>query len=124
MDAQPMPREANLQALWDSADDATILLRAISNENRLMILCLLTDGERSVGEIESMIGARQPTVSQQLARLRADGLVEARRDGKAIYYTLICSRMRRLLESLDDLYGVSARRGGGEQPAPKRVARG
>lgn len=62
------------------------------------------------GEIEAMIGARQPTVSQQLARLRADGLVEARRDGKSIYYTLICSRMRRLLESLDELYGVLARR--------------
>lgn len=112
MDVQVTPREAILQALWDSADDATILLRAAANENRLMILCLLTDGERSVGEIEAMIGARQPTVSQQLARLRADGLVESRRDGKTIYYTLICSRMRRLLESLDDLYGVSARRPG------------
>lgn len=124
MDAQPVPREVSMEALWDSADDATILLRAIANENRLMILCLLTDGERSVSEIEAMIGARQPTVSQQLARLRADGLVEARRDGKAIYYTLICSRMRRLLESLDDLYGVSARRVAADSSPPKRAARG
>lgn len=94
--------------LWENAGEANTLLRSIANENRLMILCLLADGEKSVGEIEMLTGARQPTVSQQLARLRADGIVESRRDGKAIHYSLCCDRTRRLLEELCELYRVAA----------------
>ena len=95
-------------ALWAKAGEANILLRSMANENRLMILCLLADGEKSVGEIETLTGARQPTVSQQLARLRADGIVESRRDGKAIHYSLSCSRTRKLLEELCELYRPAA----------------
>lgn len=103
MDARPYEGKKDFGALWENADKANALLRAMANENRLMILCLLAGGERSVGEIEIMTGARQPTVSQQLARLRADGLVESRREGKAIYYSLLCERVRRVLELLNEL---------------------
>lgn len=100
--------ESPFGVLWKKADEANILLRSMANENRLMILCLLADGEKSVSEIEILTGARQPTVSQQLARLRADGIVESRRDGKAIHYSLCCGRTRKLLEELSELYRVAA----------------
>jgi len=103
LDAAAGKQKKNFRALWENASEANVLLRAMANENRLMILCLLAEDERSVGEIESMTGARQPTVSQQLARLRADGLVESRRDGKTIHYSLICDRTRQILELLDEL---------------------
>jgi len=108
VDTRSPEGKTDFRALWENAAEANALLRAMANENRLMILCLLAEGERSVGEIEALTGARQPTVSQQLARLRADGLVESRRDGKAIYYSLLCERTRRILELLDDLSARAA----------------
>jgi len=112
VDARPYEGQSDFGALWEHAAEANSLLRAMANENRLMILCLLAEGERSVGEIEAMTGARQPTVSQQLARLRADGLVESRREGKAIYYSLLCKRTRRVLELLNDMMmGIAGGRG-------------
>ncbi|BAT59162.1 biofilm growth-associated repressor [Variibacter gotjawalensis] len=80
----PMDRDI----LLASARDASEFLKALSHETRLLILCLLVDGEKSVSELEGMLELRQPAVSQQLARLRADNLVETRRDGKNIYYSL------------------------------------
>jgi len=71
--------------------------QALSHEVRLMILCFLIEGEKSVGEIEKMLDLRQPAVSQQLARLRADGVVETRRSGKSIYYSLARSEVRDLI---------------------------
>lgn len=100
--------ESDLGILWENARDANVLLRSLANENRLMILCLLAEGEKSVGEIENLTGARQPTVSQQLARLRADGIVESRRDGKTIHYNLCCDRTRKLLEELCKLFRAAA----------------
>lgn len=100
--------ESEFGVLWENAGEANTLLRSMANENRLMILCLLAESEKSVGEIETLTGARQPTVSQQLARLRADGIVESRRDGKAIYYSLSCDRTRKLLEELCELYRAAA----------------
>ena len=102
--------ESDFGVLWENAGEANTLLRSMANENRLMILCLLGDGEKSVGEIETLTGARQPTVSQQLARLRADGIVESRRDGKTIYYSLSCERTRKLLQVLCQLYRAAAGR--------------
>jgi len=100
--------KSGFSVLWERAGEANILLRSMANENRLMILCLLADGEKSVGEIETLTGARQPTVSQQLARLRADGIVESRREGKTIHYSLSCGRTRKLLEELCELYRTAA----------------
>jgi DNA-binding transcriptional ArsR family regulator len=81
-------RVAETAKLLSRAREASGFLKAVSHETRLAILCLLLDGERSVGEIEQALHLRQATVSQQLARLRADGLVEARRDGKNIFYSI------------------------------------
>ena len=70
------------------ASEAAAFLKALSHEGRLMILCHLSSGEKSVTELEELLGARQAAVSQQLARLRSDGMVSARRDGKTIHYSI------------------------------------
>jgi DNA-binding transcriptional ArsR family regulator len=80
--------QPRIDALLANAREASEFLKAISHEARLVILCLLIEGEKSVSELEQLLSLRQPAVSQQLARLRADNLVEARRDGKNIYYSL------------------------------------
>ena len=66
----------------ENAKRASNFLKALANENRLIILCCLAEGEKNVGELETMLGIRQPSLSQQLARLRSDGLVETRRDSE------------------------------------------
>ncbi len=89
-----------LDMLLGKAQEASEFLKALSHEARLVILCLLTEGEKSVTEIEQLLNLRQPAVSQQLARLRADDLVETRRDGKNIYYSLARPEVRDIIESL------------------------
>lgn len=93
-----------LDKLVDSATTASNFLKAISHEGRLMILCHLVTGEKSVTELEELLSARQAAVSQQLSRLRLEGLVVPRRDGKAIYYRLADDRPRRILEVVYDLF--------------------
>ncbi len=87
-----------------SAEQACDLLRGIAHEARLIILCMLSEGEKSVGELEAFLELRQPTVSQQLARLRADRLVVTRREGKTIYYSLASDEARQVIGMLYDLY--------------------
>lgn len=86
------------------AKRASEFLKALAHEGRLVILCNLVDGERSVGELEKLLGARQAAVSQQLARLRHEGLVKGRREGKTIYYSLGDPKVRLLVESLHALF--------------------
>lgn len=86
--ATPTESPPEIDRLLASARQASELLKALSHETRLVILCLLADGEKSVTALEQTLGLRQPAVSQQLARLRADDLVETRRDGKNVYYSL------------------------------------
>jgi len=74
--------------IHDSAQRASSFLKSLANENRLVILCALAEGEKNVGQLEEILGIRQPTLSQQLARLRADEMVSTRRDSKQIYYSL------------------------------------
>lgn len=93
-----------LDVMADNAQDAAGLLKALAHEGRLMILCALVTGERSVGELEDLLGARQAAVSQQLARLRLEGLVTCRREGKSIYYSLGDPRVARLVETLHDMF--------------------
>ena len=95
---------ADLDRMMDSATDASNFLKAISHEGRLMILCHLVSGEKSVTELEELLAARQAAVSQQLSRLRLEGLVIPRRDGKAIYYRLADDRPKRILELVYDLF--------------------
>ncbi|MEZ5779569.1 MAG: metalloregulator ArsR/SmtB family transcription factor [Paracoccaceae bacterium] len=86
------------------ADQASNLLKALAHDGRLMILCHLANGERSVTELETLLFSRQAAVSQQLARLRLEGLVKARRDGKAIYYSLNDDRAARVVELIYDMF--------------------
>ncbi|MDF1856595.1 metalloregulator ArsR/SmtB family transcription factor [Pseudooceanicola sp.] len=88
----------------DNASHASAFLKAISHEGRMMILCHLANGEKSVTELEYLLSARQAAVSQQLSRLRLEGLVTTRRDGKAIYYSLADDRPRRIMEVVYDLF--------------------
>lgn len=97
---KPKKPELDIDELLQNARKASEFLKALSHEARLVILCLLTDGEKSVTEIEQMLKLRQPAVSQQLARLRADDLVETRRDGKNIYYSLARPEVRQVIEAL------------------------
>lgn len=87
-----------------SAREACELLRGIAHEARLIILCMLAEGEKSVGELEAFLEMRQPTVSQQLARLRADRLVVTRREGKVIYYALASDEALQVISVLYELY--------------------
>ncbi|MFV0333035.1 MAG: ArsR/SmtB family transcription factor [Tropicimonas sp.] len=87
-----------------SATKASSFLKAISHEGRLMILCHLVSGEKSVTELEKLLSARQAAVSQQLSRLRLEGLVQPRRDGKTIYYSLTDDRPRQVLEVVYELF--------------------
>jgi len=81
----------------DSAREASDFLKALAHESRLMILCNLLGGEKSVGELEAILSLRQSTASQQLARLRLEGLVLARRDGKTIYYSIADDKVRAVI---------------------------
>ena len=97
---KPKKPELDVDELLRNAQAASEFLKALSHEARLVILCLLTEGEKSVTEIEQLLKLRQPAVSQQLARLRADDLVETRRDGKNIYYSLARPEVRQVIEAL------------------------
>lgn len=89
-----------MQAAADKAGD---LLKALANRHRLLILCQLIEGERSVGELATDLGIRDSTMSQHLALLRRDGLVAARREGQTIWYSIRSAPARTLVETL---YGV------------------
>ncbi len=94
----------NFDELQINAQRASGLLKAMSNERRLMILCHLGQGERSVGELERMVKLSQSALSQHLARLRQDGLVTTRRHAQTIYYSLNGEEARRVMHTLHDLY--------------------
>ena len=88
----------------ENATKASNFLKAIGHEGRLMILCHLATGEKSVTDLERLLSARQAAVSQQLARLRLEGLVTPRRDGKTIYYSLADDRPRKVMEVVYELF--------------------
>ena len=78
----------NLNALHASADQACSLMKVLANADRLLVLCQLSTGEKSVGELENLLNIRQPTLSQQLTVLRENQVVATRREGKNIYYSI------------------------------------
>ena len=92
------------ERMAEKARRAGDFLKALAHENRLMILCILSQGEKSVSDLEQMLSLRQPTVSQQLARLRADGLVATRRDGKTIYYSLASEEARVVVGAVYEMF--------------------
>jgi DNA-binding transcriptional ArsR family regulator len=94
----------NMTEMSDHAADAAGLMKALGNESRLMILCLLADQERSVGELNELIPLSQSALSQQLARLRQQGIVETRRESQTIYYSLAPGPADRVIHLLHDIY--------------------
>jgi DNA-binding transcriptional ArsR family regulator len=94
-----------------AAQEASDLLKALANRHRLLIVCQLVEGERSVGELASFLGIRDSTVSQHLAILRRDGLVAARRDAQTIWYSISSAPARALLETLYRVYCAPTRHG-------------
>ena len=87
-----------------SAAEAARLLRALANERRLMILCQLGDGERSVGELLRLVGLSQSALSQHLAVLREEGLVAFRRESQTLWYRIADPRIEQLFASLHELF--------------------
>ena len=98
----------DVQAMAGQAQSAAGFLKALSHEGRLMILCHLGSGERSVTELERLLDTRQAAVSQQLARLRLEGLVHARRDGKAIYYSIQDPRVMQTIRLMSEMFCTPA----------------
>ena len=103
-DAAGRIEAGDLDLMMQSAGEASRFLKVLSNENRLLLLCLLSEGEKSVTELEQAIGLRQSAISQHLARLRGDRLVATRRAGKTIYYRLASEEARRIMELLYEMF--------------------
>ena len=97
-------RTHELDRMADNAKRASDFLKALAHESRLLILCILAEGEKSVSELEEILNLRQPTVSQQLARLRGEGLVSTRRDGKTVYYNLASEEARVVIGAVYDVF--------------------
>ncbi len=100
-DVEYSPR---LEKLLRNAREASDFLKALSQESRLLVLCLLAEKERSVSELEAILSIRQSALSQQLARLRYDDLVTTRRDGKQIYYSIADDDVRRVISLVYDIF--------------------
>ncbi|WP_295841212.1 metalloregulator ArsR/SmtB family transcription factor [uncultured Xanthomonas sp.] len=107
-----MPRRAatalDPAAMRAHASQAARLLKALGNEKRLLLLCLLVDHEQSVGELNARVELSQSALSQHLALLREDGLVQTRREGQTIYYSLVPGPVQRILEVLHGIYCSAA----------------
>jgi DNA-binding transcriptional ArsR family regulator len=95
-------------AMEATAYHASELLKALANRHRLLILCQLVDGERSVGDLACFLKARDSNVSQHLALLRKDGLVRARRDAQTMYYSIASGPAQKVLETLFAIYCAPA----------------
>ncbi|CNI16236.1 MULTISPECIES: metalloregulator ArsR/SmtB family transcription factor [Yersinia] len=97
-------KEISVDLMRQAAGQACDVLRILANEDRLLLLCQLSQGEKAVGELEAALGIHQPTLSQQLGVLRSDGLVNTRREGKRIFYSIADNNILALLEVLYRLY--------------------
>ena len=94
----------SLTLLEQRAEEAAELLASMANAKRLLVLCHLVEGERSVGELAAIAGLNQPAVSQHLAKMRLQGLVTTRRDGQTIFYSLASDPVRAVLQTLYKVY--------------------
>ncbi|RAI00075.1 transcriptional regulator [Acuticoccus sediminis] len=101
---KPPKDPENFEDLIEHARRASEFMKALSHETRLLILCLLADGEKSVTELEQTLSMPQAAVSQQLARLRFDRLVTTRREGRVIYYSIAGEEVSRIVGALYDLF--------------------
>ena len=106
-DPNSTPEE--IKKLFEQAREASELLKALSHETRLLILCLLSEGEKSVTELEELMSMSQASVSQQLARLRFDKLVTTRREGRVIFYSIASNEVGTIIAQLYDLFCTPVR---------------
>jgi ArsR family transcriptional regulator len=104
-------QQLDLPAMRAAAAQACGLLKTLGNPDRLLLLCQLTQGEYCVSELEAMLGIQQPTLSQQLGVLREEQLVNTRREGKQIYYSISSAEATALMQVLYDLFCVKPTRG-------------
>ncbi|HMO48232.1 MAG TPA: metalloregulator ArsR/SmtB family transcription factor [Rubrivivax sp.] len=105
--AAPSFNKRDLKApeqLREHAGEACALLKIFANEDRLMLLCQIASARHNVGELEAATGIRQPTLSQQLTVLRTEGLVEAEKEGKFVYYRLASDKVVRVMRMLWEIY--------------------
>jgi DNA-binding transcriptional ArsR family regulator len=100
--------DVDVDRMAEHAHEASELLKALAHEGRLLILCDLLRGEKSVGELETLLSRRQASVSQQLARLRLEGVVSARRDGRTIYYAIANDRVRSIIGAVYNSFCAAA----------------
>lgn len=94
----------NLKQMRETAPRVSELMKVLSNEHRLMILCQLAEGEKSVGELAELLSVRQAALSQQLALLRKDGMVRTRRQAQNVFYSLAREDVRSLMGFLYETY--------------------
>ena len=100
----------NLKQMRETAPRVSELMKVLSNEHRLMILCQLAEGEKSVGELAELLNVRQAALSQQLALLRKDGMVHTRRQAQNVFYSLAREDVRNLMGFLYETYcGIETR---------------
>lgn len=92
------------ETIKGNVDDATAFLKKLANRDRLLVACALVEGERSVRELEDLLGIRQPGLSQQLAELRAAGMIEGRKEGKAVFYRLSDPKVKALIGTMYELF--------------------
>lgn len=96
--------EIDLEFMFANAQKAEKLLKLLSHKHRLLILCILLEGEKTVFELEQVLNLRQPAISQHLSRLRLEDIVETRRDGKNIYYSLKSIEIKKIVTALNDVF--------------------
>jgi DNA-binding transcriptional ArsR family regulator len=94
--------------LKDNVEEASAFLKKLSNPDRLLVACALADGERSVRELEDLLGIRQPGLSQQLAELREAGLIAGRKEGKQVFYSLADPRIATFIGTMHALFCARA----------------
>lgn len=102
------PIMIDLKTMRDRADDASELMKSLANPHRLLLLCKLAEGESSVGSLARFLDIRDATTSQHLARLRRDGIIVGRRDGRIITYRIENQAIRDIIKALHHHYGLSA----------------
>ena len=97
-------RDDIINVLEPRAEDAASYMKTLGHQGRLMILAHLKTGEKSVGELEKLLNIRQAAVSQQLARLREEGIVDTRRDGKTVFYSLTDAKTTKMVAIIAELF--------------------
>lgn len=95
---------AQLQSMQEHAQAAANLMKALANENRLMVLCTLLSGEMSVGELNARVPLSQSALSQHLASLREAGLVATRKEAQAVFYSLQGNEAQKIIAVLQSIY--------------------